>query len=802
MAITLPLENQAWPLMRIVTKRRWGGFGSTPWTSSPEWKALPYEGQPGQRNGFRVLDYDRVCLPMIGRARFLYSFGRIDGRLYAPAVGTASSVVSGTGAAAGEVSTEVPDLAGWEVRIQGARPTTDGSDPTWRTVWWGEVDTQEDTGWPGSDVPAGERVYHCVDGLARIQRWAIDRHGFAATSGGGQVFMDNLRGHPGYNVGRDRDTRAAGNRWSGADSWQPDAGGDSAVPPLCYYHGHAGAADCSKWSDQQAIENALASSRRPGEPLFGLVSTTGDWDGIAQDIDRLRGESAWEISDGDNCMDLLTRILRRERGKGLCFLDWNDDSGDATGPLTVFLRVWPQTTEPIVYQDPTSSQVTIPGSTSAATNIALVDLIGDHRVVDSAFRLGDKEQFRLDALETIGEKIQVLVTLSYQDGITGAAGSQEGRSLRRRWSATDQTAFLALVTATQRIDERWNPVYQLHGLPLGWDCTAGDGNGGISERCDYRCGEDLPGQVGGVNNGKILAGSLLPSVLGNGDTSPLLLRIMDDLPLYEDWDYEKVPIGRKDGAAERANPRRRPIMGMLRVTTPANRFIKWEEDSTLNLMCQPDGIDLFIANPANTGTGARVVSATSIASRTYTQLVVTVAIELPHRVRFRTGLQDSNAECKRKATIYWPEHHLWLAHPGAIWDLNGTTGSPTLGHDAKRAAADANTEQPGRLRDDRSALARLHYLTWSWYGASRRTAAWGIRDCGSLLTFLAHDGATLPTDGAPPSSMNYATLGQTVDMLAANGEEHAINTPVTRIAYDHGTGVTTWSTDWNELDLA
>ncbi|MBA3588514.1 hypothetical protein [Methylibium sp.] len=803
MAITLPIENQTWPLMRAVVKQRWAtGSGATPWTSGGGWEVLPYEGQAPSGSGYRVLDFDRACLPMIGTARFLFHFGRIDGKIYGPDSTTTEAATSGSGAAAGNVATAVRDLTGYEVRIQGARVTTDGSDPEWRTVWWGEVQTQDDTGWPAADVPAGDRVYHCTDGLARITRWALDRHGFRSTSGSSAVEYGNVRGHPGYNVGRARDSRAAANRWSGGDVWSPDAAGSVIPPVAAYFHGYPGSADCTTWTDQQAIENALAACRRPGEPLFGIIGSAGDWNGSAQEVEQLKGASAWEVRDGDNCMDLLTRILRRERGKGLAFLDWNDDSGNPTGPLTVFVRVWAQNSAAITYQDPTASQVTIAG-VSGGSRIELVDLIGDHRCVDEAFHLGDKDQFGLDALETVGEPIEVLVTLSYRDGMAGSAGSEEGRSMRRRWSAADQTAFRAITDANKRIAERWSTVYQLHGLPYGWDCMAGNGDNGELLRCDYRCGEDPAGTVGGVNNGKIIA----PSGTDLPFTSPVLLRVLDDLPLYEGYDYRAASNIRWDAGAERGDPQRRPVLGLIRIT--ANKFLKWEQETRANLNARIDGQDVLIYNQAGSGNGLRVFSDPTLSHLGaiptigyYTALALTVAIQLPHRVRFRTGMPDADPNCKRKATIERPDHHLWLAHPGAIWDVDDATGSNVLGHTPRRAAVAGSPSSPGILRDDRSALARQHYLTWSWYGTPRRTATWAIRDCGLLGSFLAFDGTTIPADGGSPSPMPYATLGQTVELMRANGEVHVLNTPVTRIAYDHGRGVTTWSTDWNELDRA
>lgn len=767
MAITLPLDNQSWPLMRVLTLQRWGSAATTPQTSAGGWEPKPaLDNVDNKYGGFQVLDLDRCCLPMIGRARVSCAYGVINGQ-----------------------QVTAPNLTGHEIRIQGARSTTDGSNPTWVTIWWGEVVSHEDVGWPGSAVKAGDRVYHCVDGLSRIQRWILERHGLAAIEGT-VAYRENMRGNPGYNISRSHTARIAGNRWNGAELWTADAGNQ------VLYHGMPGAAGSTTWTDQQAIEHALGSSRRPQDPAFPLSGS----------LDRLQGASSWKINDGDNCWDLLTRIMRRQRGKGLAFLSWSE-TADPTGPLTVGITVNPQMAVDVEYDPATGAEVTIQGSYSAGTNAGNVDLIGDHRVVDGSFKLGDRDQFKLDALETVGEPIEVLVTLAYTDGLNGSVGVSDGRSLRRRWTNTEQTSFRALTTAAQRIDERWRPVYQLHGLPLTWDFVVGNGDNQKLTRCDYRCNGEDSVEIATLLNGAIIAESQFSQGgLAIDDTSIAMCEIMSDLPLYEGWDYQTSTPVRWDGTTEVGNPQRRPVLGMFRISE--NRFTKWEE-TVANLNVQADGIDLLIYNQANSGDGKRIVSDTSAAgiaaglnaSFSYTALAVTVGLRLPHRVRFYSGMRPSDPDCKRKATIYQADHHLWLAHPGAIWDLQGTTGSASTGHTPRRAAAGGVASAPGLLRDDRAALARLHYLAWSWYSADRRSATWAIRDCGLLGSYLAFQGAVLPTDGSGSTSFTYPSLGKMIDALSANGEVHAINTPVTRIAYDHATGTTTWSTDWSELEM-
>lgn len=773
MTLTLPLATQEWPLFRLLTRATWGSDITNPWTSGADWTVEAMEGGTDgatPTDGYYLLGYDRVCLPMIGRAQFVFRYGRING---------------------GAVT--APDLSRHEVRIQAA-PRPASGDPAWRTVWTGTVETQEDSGWPGSDEASGERIYHCADSLFRMSRWMIERHGFAATDGTTTIKYEDCVGHPGYNVGKGRDSRLAGNRWStDADTWTTDGGLEA------HFHTIPGAAGSVAWTDLKVLGNAQKIGRRFGEPVFPPTGPVGHEASLGQ----LDGESAWEIRPGESCLDLHNRILKRERGKGLAFLDWLDDSGDPSGPLTVLLRIHPQLpgisgADVVTYTDPsTGSDVTLYTSYDGATNFG-VDLIGDHRLVDSAFKLGDKDQYTIDALETVGEPIEVLVTLSFVDSPSGSAPNVEGHTLRRRWSTSEQTTFRGR-TSAQRADERFKPVYQQFGLPVVWDFKAGNGNNATLRYTDYRCnGDDTGITTPGVVNGTILGDNVLGS---REPTSLLLTELLTDLPVYEGFDYRVDAATKWDAGSQRALPVRRKPLVMLRVAS--DKYVKLSEVLP-GIQFSIDGHDLWLVNPVEES-GARPISDPSLSSLgalatlgDYRNLVITVALRLPYRVRLYTGLIPTDPACRRRPTIYHPDHHLWLAHPGAIWDLDGSAGSTSTGHAGRRAAGAGTADAPGILRDDRSALARMHYLTWAWYGSARRTATWALRCCGSLSSFEAYDGSGI---SGSPSAKPYPTLGAMITSMAANGESHQINTPVTRIAYDNGSGITTWSTDWNELEF-
>jgi hypothetical protein len=95
-------------------------------------------------------------------------------------------------------------------------------------------------------------------------------------------------------------------------------------------------------------------------------------------------------------------------------------------------------------------------------------------------------------------------------------------------------------------------------------------------------------------------------------------------------------------------------------------------------------------------------------------------------------------------------------------------------------------------------LSYLHALACAWYLQPRRTATWSLRDCGIFGEFYA----TTEDGGASLYSIPYPTLGKTVDQLTAGGQTRSLRTPITSIAYDHQAGITTWQTEWQDLEFS
>jgi hypothetical protein len=232
----------------------------------------------------------------------------------------------------------------------------------------------------------------------------------------------------------------------------------------------------------------------------------------------------------------------------------------------------------------------------------------------------------------------------------------------------------------------------------------------------------------------------------------------------------------------------------LLIKKASDRYLRHSALSfPVDLKIMPDGLLVTCSSDQDLGTRSIGDTAESTLSSayTYTNLVMSLGFRLPHHVRMATG----NPLGARRLTINHPDIHLWLAAATAIWDLDDSApnanGCPGL-----RTAGGAT---PGILRDDRSALARLHAMAVAWYrpnlpgapAAIVRNASWSMRLCGDIPSSADYDGGACV----------YPSCGKVVRYLYANGQQIELNTVVSSIAYDNTNGVTTATTDWQDLDF-
>jgi hypothetical protein len=755
--ITLPMRAMRMPQIRILTRKSWGGKATSGggWT---EQKMLPDDMRLG---GFELVRCSRGLLPTVGRAELRFHFGQF-GRTVIGSNQETLQRLTQEGGSWNPVTDglTLPDLSGHEIRIQASRQDDDplGS-PGWRTIWWGYQDFTEDFGWAGALVPSGYRVYHCVDAFWRTKNWFLDRHGLYGSS----IALGNCNGHPGYNS-QPMPGVTLGNKGS---TYYVSPGAAQVT-----YHTHPGAGD--PWSDEDAVNHSLAVTRPLNEPLWTMTGA----------VDLFSSDAAWRAT-GMTAWDFVAGVCRRGRGRGAVLPTWADDSGAPTGPLTCELRVFAQVATTFSYTKPTGGSVSINGATANSTTQE-IDLIGDHRVIGDSLKLSDPDKYRVDYLESEGEPIEVLATIGAVDG-----------TLVKAWTDAQATTFRGL-DADERKGEKYALIYQLQRLVRSFNFSVGDGNGATKTRCDYHLSD---------------SGVLL---LGTTDfpTSILTAEILNDLPLFEGYDYQSTPARYDALSAESYEglPSRREALVLLRVADDEYRL---PDDPGLSAGSVPlrvqflrDGFKLN--DPTSEADGLRTLGDTahsSLQSRyMWSDVVMTIGIRLPNRLRLATGNPTAAARWRMK--IPHDDLHLWLAHPLAIWGLENTAGDD--GFPAKRAAGGGVGNVPGILRDDRDALAYRHNLATAWYGPyfssagasagnttntnannQRRAASWSLRDCCFLDTFADADGA----------SHDHPKLGHVITTFGANGQTLTLNTPVSFMEYVHENGVTSIVTDWADLEF-
>jgi hypothetical protein len=268
-------------------------------------------------------------------------------------------------------------------------------------------------------------------------------------------------------------------------------------------------------------------------------------------------------------------------------------------------------------------------------------------------------------------------------------------------------------------------------------------------------------------------------------TSPNLIEVMDDIPLYEGYDYSSTPAPASGGAKDGKPRRRKPL---LLVRAASGRFLQPDDYISGGCQVSVDDDGFWAEWPGQAGE-RNVRDGASIDE---SSLTFTIGLKMPQRVRFASSVSGT---VRRRLTIRVPDMHLWIGHAGAIWDIDGSdvTGD---GAAPKRIGGTMSTSEGsvgGKiLRDDRAKLARIHYLAWEWYrsDSTRKAARWTIRACGMLPSWKDISG----------SSVAYPKLGQIVTTMLAGGSNHDIYTPVSRVSYDNRQGATTWETDWTEFD--
>jgi len=813
MPVTLPVPAYLSPAVRILVRETWGSAGATPNTSATDWTELAapdVSADPERQSGYELLYFRNRAVPDTGIAAFRFIAGR-------------TALVNVTPAA-------VADYKRWEVRIQ--LKDTANPEAAFITFFWGHVDYQVDEPYAGAGEPTSTRVYHCVDGLARLRKWPANRHSYDSDpTTEGVSPREDCYGNPGYNYIVSGDGVVMGNR-------SPKEYSTTQVYPLpiivpgfpdgrvfCHVWQGSYTLDASaaaltntefQWTDFQAMVHVANASRPFGEPSFDFFLPTA-----ASLLYQMI--NPWPIAPNDSAWDVLSRIGDRRRGFGAMGVQMFDL---VDGSLRVFLVVVSSHRLDVTQEYPAGSGtfLTLPGAVSLGQYFSDWDITGDQRLVDEACQYSDAEMNVMDYVETVGEQIEVATTLSLADctdsdtDFSAIYDPEKQIGLAPRWTAADVTSFETSDPNTRNA-AMWDHIYQEFSLPVDWDFTVGN--------------QLEPGRY--INIGYMVddAGRITrptEPVTGtqSGFSSPCAIELLGYLPLFRGYDYSGVTPVRFNNTPETQFPSRRgPTMYFRTGDSADDRWF-------LPVGSFPEGVEGFFELPAAflpfqptleihpdavymksqfySDKGLRFYgnpdSVLTPAVLNVRYVAITLSIRSPHRVRFASTAGDLTSPktvtvpqhpdrplnpadtdlhdwryARRKKTFYVPSAHLWLLAPNCIWDLSLTDFTKD-GYLARRFGLGAligPTWMPGIIRDDRIRLLTYHMVVANWYLQPRRRIRIVKKYCG------------LFDNTVEPFFLDN------IGNLVSEGSAKPVETQVTFLDYDHQAGTTEWGTDWYEI---
>ncbi len=718
-------------------------FASDGWANGSSWTAVTmWDDDTGP--GVRVASVSRRALPQWGEAVIEAPCGIYDQE--------AQNIVFGndTNGTWSQTYSYInpPELLRQVIRIQARQKVPPGDSPnSWTTVFLGVCLWQDDDFQAAGTEPIGLRRYRCVDLLySYLSNYDLTSHAFAPNSG---RVHDNCYGHPGYNI--QSGDAVLGNKSSTETTTVAGQTVDVFALPGSTY--------AETFTDQEVVEHAMLSRRVSGDPVFAVRSAaaSGTW---ATTVPALQGSSPWPVSDTAFAWEIVTQILRRQRGVGAAYFDWPTDGDTGSTPSAInnlYVSITPQT-----FSGLTSGTTTIIGAFEAQTYVE-VDLIGDHRYVDGSYALDTRDEIRVDYLETVGEPIEVAVTVAYEDS-TLEAGWNNGAD----YYAAD---------SGQRSGAEYALTYNRHNLANATNFfgKAADGNGGTAAAWTYEVTD---------------AGEI--ATVATNEFSFATIQVMPDRPMLEGIDYSTDPPS--PFASLPDAQRRMPPLVLIR--SASDRYVDVAPRLAMKIAGEI-GLHITSAGDENgSGYSVRYIGETSYGESDtvydYTQIVMTIGIQLGNRLRVATG----DATSYRRRRIYLPNHHLWLAQDGCIWSLDDST--TTDGAKAGQRISDEDGYKV--LRSDLAALKLKHDLAWLWYGSEHNALTYQLRCCGLLRNYRVAAGGN--AFAFKPGSIDYPRVGEYLYRVDARGTTAiAVGSVITSIEYDNNAGITTWSTDWTELDV-
>lgn len=714
------------------------------------------------QGGFCVDYISRATVPDEDMAAFYVDFGTVNG-----------------------VAVSAPDYSGYWVRMDvqdnESFPTSETSIPSngWKCVFLGYVYNIRKQIDPTNRVQTanGRATYYCAGLLSRTRLWPLKWHAILR-SGVAQVCSEN----PGYNYplnGLFREVIGTKSTTSTAYAWPNDTSGTF----LCH-ETPVDAASTDKWTDEQAIKHALASSRQTGTEPFIEVDLSGA-------TSLFNKAFSWPVNAGDTCLDFIRRVCNRQRGRGCVYLDWNGDDGTGSGALSPVLKALPSFGGVVDfktkanYQSPSLTIANrITGQSIGADSE--VDLCGDHRLVGQ-FQFEDRSSAVYDYIELVGERIQTVANLHTFGGANA--------TLINGWSASDASAFNAETNYKQRIIPRFRHVYRRFFLPRGWD---------------FRCLVDSPSPSTSYPSPVDLnycidddGGITFPPAVTN---SSVTARLLGDLPIYEGKRYDQFKINGQasswSGADDYLPPSRMPILVLYQadqVSGQSSTDHRWVPLSNYGFNLQVDDWGVLITYQGEDQFGYRVLANGQVTARDPSipgvtgttgldpnKLLLVMGVELSNRVRMAGYTNADTPSTSRRMYATVSGLHLWVGSKNVIWECDPINAFGERYPFGLRFPNDTTI-----IRDDRDQMSFIFGLMKKYYGEVHNPGQWTLADCGLRTSFSVSGGLK-----------SYPGLGKIISTVAVTPTQKVtLNTPVTSIYYDHNQGVTTWRTDYVNYEV-
>lgn len=453
-----------------------------------------------------------------------------------------------------------------------------------------------------------------------------------------------------------------------------------------------------------------------------------------------------QYAAGESVFSIISKLVDIKRG----VYGWFNFDNGGINPRIDFA---PMITGDYSQFNDAGTEITVPGAETLGTTVS-VDLVGDHRLgpdADQRYEESLVDSSNYGGLTVYGERMEIAVTLAPIDD-----------TLAPRYTTAEVTALEG--TPNEEVAEvRYGHVLRSFGIPYDWtDASVGnsDGEPASKSSIDYRFSNDGWTSV----------------VSGAQKLSPIGVDFTDSLPLLSGIDYSVDPPVAFDDTASPRFPERVPVNVFIK---DGDNYTDLSNDSSIRVTINRDGTDIKIDSNLDSG-NSRMLSALGAEG-----LIFVTGIRLPQRPYAFVSRVGGVTGISRIKNIYVKDAHLWTAHEGCILGLD-SDGAPI--YPARTVGDGLDALSLTIARDDRLRLRNIARQAAQYYLITRRKGSYSLR-CGGIAGSDPDTGATWPK------------LGQIISTVSRAGIVRDWKTPVTRIAYSHDLGLTTWTTDFSDREF-